>query len=313
MTRIAKFFLIVLGVVSLLPIASSRVRAQAGQSITIIPPKFELFSNPGDTLVERIRVRNNTDTPLAFAVVVDDFTTSGEEGHVVLEEGESNTTYSLANWIETETSDLILQPNEETYVNFLINVPRDAEPGGHYASVLFQSGGESEVPGTAVVTQRVGSLVLLRVSGNVTENANLESFTVPSYSDHGPITFSLRVKNEGNVHMRPEGTIIITNLFGNKVAELPLDSRNVLPGAVRRMDTVWEQENLLGRYKATLLATYGEGSQKKHITSAVTFTVASKMAILAIGGSMLLVLAILITLISGRKRISKAMKVMAKG
>lgn len=286
--------------------------AQVGKAVTIIPPKFELFSNPGDTIVEKIKVQNESDSPLTFSVVVEDFTTSGEEGQVVLE-GEDTSTYSLARWIEPETKDLILQPNEERSINFLINVPRDAEPGGHYASILFSTGADQDVPGSAVVAQRIGSLILLRVSGNVNEQANIESFSVPGYSEKGPVNFSLRVKNEGNVHVRPEGTYVIQNLFGNKIAEIPLDSRNVIPGSIRKMDTLWDQQRLFGRYKVTLFSTYGEGSQKKALTAASTFTVASKTAIVLISVIVVALLGIIITLISGRKRLAKAMRVITKG
>jgi len=286
--------------------------AQAGRSITIIPPKFELFGNPGDTLPEQIRVKNNSDVPATYSIIVEDFTTSGEEGQVVIEGESESTSYSLGNWIETESQDLILQPNEEKTVSFLITIPRNAEPGGHYASILFQSGGE-QVPGSAAVSQRVGSLILLRVSGNVTEDADVESFTVPSYSQSGPIDFTLRVKNNGNVHMIPQGTIIVENILGQKVAELPIDSRNVLSGAIRKMDTVWDKKSLLGRYKATMIASYGQGAQKKSLTAVTDFTVASPLAIILITVGIIAAVVLLIALVAGRKRFSKAFKMMTTG
>lgn len=297
--------------VGLLLVSYHVVNAQADQAITIIPPKFELFANPGDTLSEKMRVRNETDVPVTYTIVVEDFSTSGEEGHVVLEEGESNTSFSLAKWIEPETRDLILQPNEEVSLTFRINVPRDAEPGGHYASIIMQTGSDQMIPGSAVVSQRVGTLILLRVSGNVSENAILENFTVPSYLEKGPVVFSARIKNEGNVHVMPQGTIVIKNMFGKKVDEIPFDGRNVLPGAIRKMDTTWDAERLLGRYTATLVSTYGQ--QKKPITAAVTFTVASKTALAIIGISVIAGVILIVSLIAGRKRFGKAMKVIATG
>lgn len=304
-------FGVTLSVISYLFVLRGQVAAQANQSITIIPPKFELFANPGDTLSEKMRVRNETDNPVTYTVSVEDFSTSGEEGHVVLEEGEVNNSYALARWIEPDTRDLILQPKEEASITFRVNVPRDAEPGGHYASVILQTGGSVEIPGTAVVSQRVGTLVLLRVSGNVSEQAILESFTAPSYLQKGPVMFSARVKNEGNVHIMPQGTIVIKNMFGKKVDEIPFDGRNVLPSAIRKMDTTWDAERLLGRYTATLVSTYGQ--QKKPITAAVTFTVASKTAIAIIVGGTVGIVILIVSLISGRKRFSRAMRVIATG
>src|SRR5690554_5582682 len=107
--RVVKvFFCLVLAGIIFTP----GVYAQEGQSITIIPPRFELFANPGDTLNEQIRVKNESDVPVTYTVIVEDFTTSGEEGHVVLEEGETTSSFSLARWIEPETRDIILQPQQ---------------------------------------------------------------------------------------------------------------------------------------------------------------------------------------------------------
>jgi hypothetical protein len=41
-----------------------------------------------------------------------------------LEEGESDTTYSLARWIEPSTKDIVLQPKEELAFTFMINIPK---------------------------------------------------------------------------------------------------------------------------------------------------------------------------------------------
>src|SRR3989344_6833998 len=75
------------------------VSAQEAVGITIVPPKLELFSNPGDTINESIRVKNVSGLPQTYSIVVEDFRSSGEEGQVVLEETETNA-YSLQSWIK---------------------------------------------------------------------------------------------------------------------------------------------------------------------------------------------------------------------
>jgi hypothetical protein len=294
-------------VVFLLP---RSVAAQVNtRAMTIIPPKFELFSNPGDQIVETIRVRNDSDTPATYEVVIEDFTSVGEEGQVVLQEEEVST-FSLARWIEPEATDLILQPGEERAFTFTINIPRNAEPGGHYASVLFQAPGEDQ-PGAAAVTQRIGALVLLRVSGNVIENAEIETFEAPTYSPTTPVILTLRVKNNGNTHINPKGTIIITDLFGNKVDELPLNGQNVLPGVVRKMDTEWKQPNVLGYYTATMVATYGQ--QNLPITAASKFFVINTTAAILIGVGTIAFILFVVSLISGRSRLIRALQVIVRG
>jgi hypothetical protein len=287
-----------------------KVHAQQNRSITVMPPKFELFANPGDIVSERLRVTNNSNFPTTYAIIVEDFSSSGEEGHVVLEEEGTDSAYSLANWIEPEATEIVLQPGEETNVNFNINVPRDAEPGGHYASILLQSSTDND-PNVTNVSQRIGSLALLRVSGNTIEDVNVETFEAPKRSESGPVNFTLRIKNDGNVHVRPKGTIIITNFFGNKVAELPLEGANVLPGATRKMETTWDEDRLLGSYTATLVATYGV--QNLPLAAATKFTVASTTSIILLLVAVIAIVIFLISLFTGRNRLKKAFSVLTKG
>lgn len=304
-TQLAQMLITTPILVFLFMLSATNLQAQS-QNITIIPPKFELFANPGDSVTEQIRVKNDSTFPVTYGIVLEDFSTAGEEGQVVLEEPSSNN-YSLANWIEPESKDIVLQPGEERALTFTINIPKDAEPGGHYASLLFSSGGDP-VPGAASVTQRVGSLILLRVSGNVSETATIESFTIPSYSQKGPIIFSLRVKNDGNVHVRPKGTIIITNLFGKKVDEIPLNGANIIPGAVRKMETEWNKDNIFGVYTATMVSTYGQ--QNIPLTAAARFTVASTTVIILLAVALITGLFLILSLISGRKKLLKALRIM---
>lgn len=285
--------------------------AQAN-TITIIPPKFEVFGNPGDNLVEKIRIRNDSDEALTYTVYAEDFTTSGEEGHVILEEGETNESYSLAKWIELSATEIVLQPNEEKALGFNINIPRNAEPGGHYASILFQTGGDAKLEGGgATVAQRVGSLILLRVSGNVVENAVLEQFSTAKFQQRGPVEFLMRIKNDSNTHIIPQGTIIVTNLFGKKVAELAVDGRNVLPGAIRRMTTLWESDKIMGIYTATLISTFGQ--QKLPLTGVTKFTVIPTGVIIAIIVAIFAVVGIVVTLIFGRQKLGKILSLIFKG
>ncbi len=309
MTRSQKLFLLLLILFSLSPSFVIPIYAQP-LGITIIPPRFELFANPGDIISESIRISNNSDGIQSFGVLIEDFSSAGEEGHVILEEGENDTQYSLRQWIEPSSENITIQPREEITFPFTIVVPKDAEPGGHYASVLFQIGGEP-IEGVTSVRHRIGALILLRVSGNVAEEAQIESFTAPTYSKKGPIEFELRVKNNGTTHIRPSGTIIVTNLFGKKVEEIPVNGLNVFPGVIRKMTTQWDQENLLGHYTATLVATYGQ--QNLPLTAATKFTVISPLAaILLIVGSIAGIVFIL-SVVSGRNRLIKALKILTTG
>jgi hypothetical protein len=290
--------------------SAAREATVGGTGVTIVPPSFELYGNPGDSLTERIKVRNDSDAEMRYSLLVEDFKAVGEEGGVgLIDDDQSNSTYSLAKWVFPEPKSFTLAAGQEKEISFSINIPKNAEPGGKYGSILVKIGEEGKVQSGASVSSRVGSLILLRVSGNVKEEASVASFkTDKGYYEKGPISFMLRVKNTGNNHIRPKGTIVVSNIFGQKVAQIDLNGKNVLPGAIRKMDTEWKPKGMLAnRYTATLVATYGQSSGQS-LSSSVSFIVFPKYMIVL----MLIGILALVGAISGRKSIKKSIHKLTK-
>lgn len=288
---------------------TAKAQTPSPRTVAVIPPSFELFANPGDSISDKLRVRNDSAVETKYSVLVEDFRAVGEEGQVDLIDDQSSTTYSAASWVSPSPKNFTLKPGAEIEIPFTINIPKDAEPGGHYCSILIKMGGEASLEGTgATVSSRVGSLILLRVSGNVKEEASVESFkSDKSYYQGSPVNFELRVKDNGSNHIRPKGTIVITNLFGQKITELPLNGLNVLPGAIRKMDTRWEfTSSLANRFTATLVATYGQ--QNKPLSATTSFTIFPKYLAI-ISGAVLLVI---ILLILGRKKVKRILHNLTK-
>lgn len=226
--------------------------------LTISPLNFELTGNPGDTLTNTLRVFNPTGLDLTVQMTVEDFAVAGEAGQVIVEPAETES-YSLARWI-TVVPDLFTLPSEgRQNVEFTVTVPESAEPGGHYGTVLATLtavAGEGEFTGAAVA-QKVGSLVLLSVSGDVAEDLVIKEFTAPDFLEYGPVPFVIRFENKGTVHVRPRGFVTITNWRGKKVIDLEFPQKNVLPGSVRKVETSWDTKWLFGKYAATVVGGYG--------------------------------------------------------
>lgn len=227
--------------------------------LSISPVTFELTANPGDVLVNKIRVFNPSGSTIAIKMEKEDFTAVGERGEVRVQPAESET-FSLARWISINPETFTLGPNGQKFVDFIISVPENAEPGGKYGSVLATTAGiispEQEITGVAI-SQKIGSLVLLTVSGEVVESIEIEEFTAPSFSEYGPVPFTIRFKNTGTVHVRPRGFVFITDWRGNKVANIEFPQQNVIPDSIRRVNTSWNSKLLFGRYTATLVGSYG--------------------------------------------------------
>jgi hypothetical protein len=285
---------------ALLTVLSVPFSVARADTVTITPPRFELFGNPGDIVSEKIKVRNDSTADITYQVAVEDFRAEGEEGSVTfVDPKDSADNFSLARWTTFEPSQFVVPPGQEKILSFTIRIPRAAEPGGRYASVLIRRAGDAS-PGGAAVESRIGSLILLRVSGSITEKATLESFRPESaFQQFGPIILDARYKNEGNVHISPTGTIVITNLFGKKVKEIPVTPTAVLPDATRIVRTTWDTKNLIGRYTASLVVNYGQNNQT--ITGSTSFIVFPLYLLVVIVVAVLL-LYVMITKRKGLKR-----------
>lgn len=238
--------------------------------LAISPPTFELAANPGDVLKNSMRVDNMVDIPLEVTVEARNFAALGEDGGINLAPDQDE--YSLASWITVSPKKLTIPARESRTFDYTITIPRNATPGGRFGSIIFQTAPTTALSGGSgvAVSQEVGSLVFVKIAGEANEKASIASFApTNNVNDRGPVHFDIRVKNDGNVHFKPSGTITISNFFGQKVATIPVNEQNVLPGAIRKMDASWNEGWLFGRYNATLSLVYGKDSQV--ITASTAF------------------------------------------
>lgn len=258
----------------------------SGQGLEISPPVIELRADPGQTVTATIRVRNVASGPVIAKGRADDFGAgSTEDGQpkLLLEE-EGATRYSLKYWISS-VPDLKLAPQELKTAVVNIVIPKNAEPGGHFGVIRFTAV-PPELEGTGVsLSASVGTLVLLKVSGDVKDDLSLAEFSTvkldskglvkskASFFEAGPVGFVVRLRNNGTVHEKGTGGITVTDTFGKNVGTLAVNEKggNVLPDSVRRFEQTLAKKNLFGHYTAKLSLTYLGG--QKQINGTASFWV----------------------------------------
>ena len=292
-------------VTSLSPTYAQEQVDQSGVSIS--PVRLDLNADPGDTLSNQIKLYNPTDGVISISLKMQDIQPVGDDGDLSLTDPDDNSSYSVAKWVTITPTEVTLNPKEQKTVDVTINIPNDAEPGGHFGNVLAStiSAKENSETGSSVSTGR-GTHILMRVSGDVTESLVIDEFTAPSFSEYGPIDFEVIFQNTGNVHLRPAGYISITNSAGKEIAQLDLPQKNVLPEAKRSVETQLEDKRLIGRYTALVVGNYGFGS-KQVVSESITFVV-FPWKIAAAGSLGLLVTIFLLVKMRGRlKNAAKAL------
>lgn len=276
---------------------------QAGKGISVHPSNFDITAQPNNTATGKVTVDNLTDKAINITVDLRNFTAKGEEGSVDLTT--EDIAYSLAKWIKVNPTNAEIKAHGSHDFTFTIEAPANAEPGGHFGSIVFATVPSKDLKGSgATLSQEVASLILFKIPGDTKEAATVESFaTDKSFYEFGPVTITTRVKNEGGVHISPAGSVVIKGWFGQSFTA-PLEMRNVLPNAVRKIPATLENKLLFGQYTATLIATYGtKGQQLNASTQFSAFPVRYGFVVLAI----------LIIIFLFRKRIIRSLKILMTG
>lgn len=311
--RATLLMLIALVAVTSTPALSVRAQDTTQPSsinIEVSPLFFELTGSPGDKITKTMRVFNGSETDTqTYTLSLLPFKGT-ETGQAFITETE-DPAYSLKNWVAFSVNEFTLKPKEAREFNFTLSIPKDAEPGGRYGSVVVSTTVKKLNPeeGTGASTvQKVGSLILLTIPGNITYRAYIKDFlTDKSWYPKVPVGFKLRIRNESTVHIQPTGIIEITNMFHRKVGVVDVPSRIILPSSDRFLEMSFDGRiRLPGIYTAMAGLNYGEGSGAGTMTKTISFIFLPWWFIIAAIAFILLV----IIIIKKRRQIREALRVL---
>jgi uncharacterized membrane protein len=247
-----------------------------------------------------MRVQNESSASQSYDVIVNSVSPADENGVVGYGPTTSN---DLSGWIKVTPATMTLGPNQSGEFTITVNIPNNAAPGGHYATVFAMT-----KPGTgtgAMMRALIGTNILLNITGNVIESASVMEFSTPRARviPGEPIDFSVRVRNSGNTHIKPQGVIEIYR--GNvKVNELQVNESgsNVLPSGVRKFMATSDKTLPAGTYRAQLTMRYG--AAQSIAVPAISFVVIGETSLAAIVATILgiFVLILIAALMVNRKK-----------
>jgi hypothetical protein len=208
------------------------------QALTISPVRIEVSGDPGETVRQEIKLTNTEREDTTFYISYANFDSKDETGTPTFIPGDQG----LATWIRSPQS-VTIKTGESKTVPFTIEIPRGAEPGGYF-SVIFASRQAPDGDGQVALGEQVGSLILLRVNGDIATEGGLLEYGTKNKQQlftELPITFYYRFQNNGEDRVQPEGVITIKNTFGltSKVLSANPTRGSVLPQSIRRFETSW--------------------------------------------------------------------------
>ncbi len=253
------------------------------QAMTVSPVRFELSGDPGTTVGGNFKVFNDEKETKTLYTGFENFEASGETGSPNFKPSEEG----LASWISAPQS-IEIPAGESKTVDFAITIPAEAEPGGYFAAIFVGTTPPNSNPNELAIGSRLGTLLLFRVNGDITENGSLLEFSTENkkkWFNALPISFFYRFQNSGADRVFPKSSLTIKNTFGRDRAVVDANPTegNVLPGSIRRYEVWWKSKSdtsvipkpqpsdlsfidtikyqwnnfALGRYKANLHIDYG--------------------------------------------------------
>lgn len=274
-------------------LAGAQSDGASGNGIRISPVRTDLTMEPGTTNSVTITVQNITSGDAEFEAITNDFIAGDNElgqPALILDADQYAPSHSLKRYM-ADIPNITIPAGGSKQVVVTISIPNDAPAGGYYGAVRFAPAGEAEGNSNVTLAASVGSLILVKVPGDLIENVALSSLDVRTsetaenassvFMSNKGLFAVARFENTGNVHEQPFGKIILKR--GNTVLQTveinnTEPKANVLPDSVRRFSVELDKVGMWGKY--TVTGNFGYGTSGQLISGSTTFYVIPLIPIL---------------------------------
>jgi hypothetical protein len=262
-----------------------------GDALKVSPVRQDLTIKPGASQTIDVFVQNLSSQTANLQVIVNDFTASSDESgapDILLSPNSYAPSHGLKRYVQP-ISDITLKPNEQKDVKVTVAIPGNAGGGGYFGAVRFAPATDNGNSKSVSLSGSVGSLILVTVPGNITEQMSVAGFgagksnTVGTFftSKKGLETIA-RFRDTGNVQLEPFGKVELKK-SGKVLATYEINNSdprgNVLPDSIRRFTVPLTNLGSFGKY--TLDGNFGYGSKGQLITASATFYIVPGAAIIA--------------------------------
>lgn len=215
-----------------------------GSGLRVSPTRTELTLINEESREVVHNIKNVTQSPVSVQISLNDFESDGITGQPLLIGNPDEVSANSMREFVVLPEDFDLQPDEEKEVKIQVSVPQDAIPGAYYGSVLYRASPLNATnDGQVALVASVGSLLLLEVPGDITEQIEITDISAYLGDSSGsiftkkPDNIGILIKNLGNSFAKPFGKIAVTDWRDNEVFSYELNDidrrKNVLPESSR--------------------------------------------------------------------------------
>jgi hypothetical protein len=225
------------------PAVHAAGNTSTGSVLTTSPVSVDLVGKPGSTTSTNLEVQNNGTRPITVNVKLDEFKAGNDNGRASIFTPPANDPSTT--WVHFSKESFVAEPGVWNQVAMTINVPKTAAYGYYYA-VLFEP--DTSVSGLHNTTNKVkgANAVFVLLDAHIPGEKNTLQVTGfrsdKSVYQYLPASFSVTIRNTGNIFTVPQGDIFISRTSnGAAMASMAINSGqgNILPGTNRIFSAKW--------------------------------------------------------------------------
>jgi hypothetical protein len=283
--------------------AQSSNNSIGGNALRISPVRQDLTIKPGSSKTVDVFVENLTSKPTDLQGIVNDFTASKDESgtpRILLDKDAYAPNHGLKRYVSS-IDNFTLKPKEQKNIKVTITIPKDAAGGGYFGAVRFAPSSTNSNKNVSL-SASVGSLLLVTVPGNITEQVSVAGFNVGKgdkagtfFTNSKGLNSFIRFQNSGNVQEYPFGKITLKK-SGKVLQTVEINNTDprgaVLPDSIRKfVSSLDGKANSFGKY--TIEGNFGYGSNGQLLSAKTTFYIVPVPYLI---GALVIVLLILLAI-----------------
>ncbi len=227
----------------LLPFSASAQTADNGLRLTTSPLPINLTVEPGSSVSTQLRIKNDGTQKETLKINLMKFKADDESGAPLPLDREPGDDF--LDWVHFSETTFPIEANQWKTINATFDVPDTAAFGYYYAIVFSRATEASGKPGESQIAGGTAILVLLEAKvPNAKREVTVTSFSADrKWYEFLPTTFTVKLKNTGNVHIAPRGNIFIgrPGKKADSIIEVNLGKGNILPDSSRIFESSWAE------------------------------------------------------------------------
>lgn len=210
------------------------------KGLYITPLRQYITSDAGKVQHGSFTVGNYTDTTLTVSLFAEQFSVADYTYDFKFESPPKE------DWIRFATAQITLQPYKSQAINYTVDIPHQATPGGHYFTLFAKT---TVTNGGVTSNLQAAAILYTTVNGKLDYGSSIQKSSAPWIVFGGSVPYSLDIKSTGNTHFF---VYVSGQLLGLSARPRePATAHILLPGTVRTIGGAIDAPLLPGIYKMT--------------------------------------------------------------